>query len=216
MNDLKPMYIIGAGGFGREVAWLVERVNAAAPTWDFKGFLDDDAAMWGMEIDGCKIHRGSSFFEQCAQDVWCVFAIGNAKRRRQGVRRLQEFAHVHFATLVDPGAIVGSRVSIGEGSVVCAGAILTVDISIGRHTIINLDCTIGHDAVLEDFVTVYPSANLSGCVRIGDTAEIGTGAQVIQGVEIGNGSVIGAGSVVIRDVEPYVTAVGSPARVVRR
>lgn len=212
---MKPLYIIGAGGFGREVAWLVERINEISPVWDFRGFIDDNQALWNREVDGYKIHGGCSILEQSKEDVWCVFAIGNAAIRFSGVKRLQSLGHIHFAALVDPDVKMSSSVTIGEGSIICAGTILTVDICIGSHNIINLDCTIGHDVVLEDFVTLYPSVNISGCVKIGNTTEIGTGSQIIQGIEIGSGNIIGAGSVVIKNLQSDVTAVGVPVKVVK-
>ena len=98
---------------------------------------------------------------------------------------------------------------------VCAGTVITVDVHIGKHNILNLDCTVGHDAVLEDFVTLYPSVNVSGCVNIGTATEIGTGAQIIQEISIGTGTIVGAGAVVIRNIEDEVTAVGNPAKVIK-
>ena len=107
-------------------------------------------------------------------------------------------------------------VKIGEGSIVCAGTILTVNIYIGNHVIINLDCTVGHDANLKDFVTLYPSCNISGLVQIEECTEIGTGSQVIQGKNIGGNSIIGAGSVVIKDLGNNITAVGTPCAPIKR
>ena len=175
MNQLKPLYIIGAGGFGRETAWLVERINAIKMTWELRGFIDDDASLWGTQKDGYMVWGGLSVLEQSQENVWCVFAVGNVQARQKGVRRLEAFEQVHFATLTDPGVEMGRTVEIGEGSIICAGTILTVDVRIGKHCIVNLDCTVGHDAVLEDFVTLYPSVNVSGCVKIRSLTEIGTG-----------------------------------------
>lgn len=215
MNSLKPLYIIGAGGFGREVAWLVERVNHISPTWDFKGFIDDNSSLWGTEADGYKIHGGHEVLESFPSNVWCVLAIGNAQVRKSGINRLEAFSHIHFATLIDPNTEMSDRINIGEGSIICAGTIITVDVNIGSHCIINLDCTIGHDAFIDDFVTLYPSVNISGAVSIGRITELGTGAQVIQGVNIGNRTIIGAGAVVIRDIESDVTAVGNPIKIIK-
>ena len=117
-----------------------------------------------------------------------------------------------FATLVDPSALVSNRVDIGEGSIICAGTIITVDIKIGNHVIINLDCTIGHDDVIEDFVTIYPSVNVSGNVLIGECSELGTGMRIIQGKKVAPNTIIGAGAVVVKDCAESGTYVGSPAK----
>ncbi|MGH7625559.1 MAG: hypothetical protein ACREOJ_09600 [Gemmatimonadaceae bacterium] len=108
-------------------------------------------------------------------------------------------------------------VELGEGTIVCAGCILTVNIAIGRHVHLNLDCTIGHDAVLEDFVTLAPGVHVSGCVKIERGAYLGTGAVVINGTQVrplvvGAGAIVGAGAVVTKNVSPGVTVVGVPAR----
>lgn len=94
----------------------------------------------------------------------------------------------------------------------CAGNIITVDVRIGRHCIINLDCTIGHDAEISDFVTLYPGVNVSGGTVIGECVEMGTGSRIIQGIRISPGSVVGAGAVVVKDISEAGTYVGVPAR----
>lgn len=213
MSRLKPLYIVGAGGFGREAAWLVERINQKGATWDLRGFVDDNPSLWGCVVGGYQVHGGCPFLGRCGGDVWAALAVGGVQARREGAGRLAAYGNVHFATLIDPDARIGSRSSIGEGSVICAGAVITVDATLGAHCIVNLGCTIGHDALIGDFVTVYPSANISGCVRIVDATEIGTGAQLIQGVAVkAENSVIGAGAVVVRDIDAPGTYIGVPAK----
>ena len=175
-NDLKSLYIMGAGGFGREVIWLAETINEDNLTWEIMGFVDDDSSLWDKMLDGYKVYGGLDYLEAMDSDVWCVVAVGNAKIRKGIVDRYSKFAHINYATLISPSAKIGIGSDVGEGSMVCAGNIITVDAVIGRHNIINLDCTVGHDARLADFVTLYPSVNVSGHVHIGNTTEIGTGA----------------------------------------
>lgn len=213
---MKDLYIIGAGGFGREVAWLVERINKQNPTWNLNGFIDDNVAVWGIEIDDYPVVGGCDTLRNIDHDVWVLCAVGSSKTRKQIIQRLGESTYIHFATVIDPSVQMSSRVEIGEGTMICAGSIITVDVTIGKHNIINLDCTIGHDAVLGDFVTMYPSVNLSGCSMIGAETELGTGMQTIQGMKVGSQTIVGAGAVVIRDIPDRCVAVGAPARVVKR
>lgn len=212
---MRELYIIGAGGFGRETAWLIERINEKQHIWELKGFIDDDKSLWGTICGGYPILGGLTYLRKLDHEVWSVCAVGKAVVRKKIIERLGGASHIRFATLMDPRVDISGQVSIGEGSIICAGNIITVDICIGRHNIINLDCTIGHDAVLADFVTLYPSVNVSGQVRIGECTEIGTGANIIQGKKIGCGAVIGAGAVVINDIGNDSTAVGIPAGVVK-
>ena len=215
MNDVKDLYIIGSGGFGREVAWLVNRINDQTPSWNLLGFLDDDKSKAGTVVDDYTVIGGTDVLKESDREVYVVCAIGSARVRKALIERLNHFSNVRYATLIDPGAILSDRVTIGEGTIICAGSILTVDITIGKHVIINLDCTVGHDTVIENFVTMYPSVNLSGMVQVGESTEMGTGAQVIQQKKIGAQSVIGAGAVVIRDIPDSCTAVGNPAKVIK-
>lgn len=122
---------------------------------------------------------------------------------------------VKFATLVDPSVLYSNSVKIGEGAIVCAGTIITVDVNIGDHVIVNLDCTIGHDAVIDDFVTIYPSVNVSGNVLIGECSELGTGTQIIQGKKVISNTIIGAGAIVVKDCIESGTYVGSPAKKIK-
>ncbi len=208
---LKDLIIIGASGFGREVAWLVERINAVSPTWNLLGFMDDNAKIQGQEVDGYKV-LGTSETAANYSNAYFVCAIGASKIRKMVVGKL---GNVKYATLVDPSVLISNRVTIGEGTIICAGTIITVDISIGNHVIINLDCTVGHDAVLNDYVTLYPSVNISGMTNIGECSEMGTGTQIIQGKNVGCSSIVGAGAVVVRDIPEKCTAVGSPAKPIK-
>ena len=224
MNDIakeksslrKDLYIIGAGGFGRETAWLVERINDRFHIWNLKGFIDDDPSTHGKISGGLKVWGDSGYLKTLSGDFYVVCAIGNAAVRRKKAEQLSGIAGLHFATLTDPSVKMSDSVKIGEGSIICAGSALTTDIEAGAHNIINLNCTIGHDVVLEDFVTLYPGVNVSGKVRIGAVSEIGTGSCIIQGITLGAGTITGAGTTVVRNLPGNCTAVGCPAGIIKK
>lgn len=212
---MKSLIIIGASGFGREVAWLVERINEKKPAWNLLGFVDDNKELTGKTINGYPVLGPTSCLEG-QKKCHVVCAIGSAKIRRKVTEEIrQNIPAVKFATLIDPAAEMSGSVTVGEGSIICAHTIITVNAAIGRHVIINLDCMLGHDSVLNDYVTLYPSVNVSGNVIVKTCTEIGTGTHIIQGIDIGSRSVIGAGSVVIRDIPDGCTAVGSPAKPIK-
>lgn len=212
MNNL---IIIGASGFGREVAWAVERQNIVNPTWNLLGFIDDNDSIQGTEINGYKV-LGKTDDTIKFPDAFFVCAVGASKIRERIIGHVKELnPDIKFGTVIDPSVEMSDFVTIGEGSIICAHTIITVNIAIGNHVIINLDCTIGHDAVLRDFVTVYPSVNISGNTDIGLAVELGTGMQIIQGKTIGQGTIVGAGAVVVKDLPAHCTAVGSPAKPIK-
>ena len=212
---MKKLIIIGAGGFGREVAWVAERINSVTPTWDSICFMDDSPELQGKTLNGCPVvgtvDRASEF-----KDAEYVCAVGSSRTRRAIIRHLKQInPSVRFATLIDPSVEMSRFVEVGEGSIICAHNILTVNISVGRHVIINLDCTVGHDARLMDYVTLYPSVNISGGVSAGECVELGTGCQVLQYKTIGNDTIVGAGAVVTKDLPSGCTAVGAPAKPIK-
>lgn len=212
---MKKLIIIGASGFGREVAWLVERINEKKMTWDLIGFIDDNVDLLGMDINGYKV-LGTLSSAIDYEEAYFVCAIGASKTREKIISKLKNIiADVKFATLIDPSVERSQLVTIGEGTIICAHTIMTVNIDIGDHVIINLDCTIGHDAILKDYVTLYPSVNVSGNTVIGYCSELGTGMQIIQGKTVGNYSILGAGAVVVKDIPDKCTAVGSPAKPIK-
>lgn len=213
---MKDLYIIGAGGFGREVAWLVERINEVKPTWNLKGFIDDNKNLWGTKEDAYPVLGGCEYLLKKSEEheVYTVCAVGSVKVRKRIIEKLKDCG-IHFATVIDPSVLISSKVNVGEGTIICAGTIITVNITIGNHVIINLDCTLGHDDVISDFVTIYPSVNVSGNVVVRECSELGTGAQIIQGKCIESNTILGAGTIVISDIEESGTYVGSPAKKIK-
>lgn len=212
---MKDLIIFGASGFGREVAWAVERMNKVASTWNILGFMDDDDSIQGTEVNGYKVLGKSTEVRQYP-DAFFVVAVGASRTREKIVSNMKVInPDIKFGTVIDPSVEMSDLVTIGDGTIICAHTIITVNIEIGSHVIINLDCTIGHDAILHDFVTLYPSVNVSGITNIGHAVELGTGMQIIQGKSVGDYSIVGAGSVVVKDIPAKCTAVGSPAKPIK-
>jgi sugar O-acyltransferase (sialic acid O-acetyltransferase NeuD family) len=205
---MKDLIIIGAGGLGREVAWLVERINQDKRSWNLLGFVDDSEELQGKEINGYKVLGKSKWLLEQKSGMEVVCAVGSSLIRKKITEGLED---IKFATLIDPSVIGSDRVKIGCGCIICAGTIMTVDISLDDHVIINPNCTIGHDSDLKKFVTLYPSVNVSGNTLLGECVEVGTGSQIIQNKKIGRGTIVGAGAVVVKDLPESCTAIGIPA-----
>ncbi|HET7235932.1 MAG TPA: acetyltransferase [Actinomycetota bacterium] len=199
------LLIAGAGGFAREVAWLVDDINRTHPTWELVGFLDREsgASLRGLPVVGIDGVGG------LGADA-AITAVGDARLRRRLVAEVETLG-LPFPTLVHPSVHADVSLQLGAGTVVCAGNLLTVDISVGAHVVVNLDCSIGHDTVIEDFVTLSPGCHLSGRTSIGRGAFLGTGVVTVEGKTIGREAIVGAGAVVVKDIPEGVTAVGVPA-----
>ncbi|SPA26387.1 conserved hypothetical protein [Cupriavidus taiwanensis] len=211
---LTPLVIYGAGGFAREVLQVALDMNSQTPRWDVQGFLVDPGYDVAEPVHGLPVMTTDTWLAPVDGEL--VIAIGDTSARRAIADRMHAQFGMRFATLVHPRAWVGRQVRIGEGSVICAGALITTDISIGRHVHVNLGCTIGHDAILEDFVTLNPSVNVSGNVHLCEGVMAGTGVKLIPHIRVGAGTVLGAGAVAVADLPADVTAVGIPAKAIRQ
>jgi sugar O-acyltransferase (sialic acid O-acetyltransferase NeuD family) len=211
---LKDLVILGAGGFAREVWWLGEEVNQEGRTWNILGFVDEAPASAGRVLCDLPVLGGFGWFEGRPEKPLVICGVGSNPTRRRFVERARGLGLRH-ATLVHPTVRRSRFVELGEGTVVCAGTVLTTQIRIGAHVNLNLGCTIGHDVVVEDFCNLSPGVHVSGGVRLEEGVDVGTGAVVLPGKRVGRGSTLGAGAVVTADVPPRSVAVGVPARVVR-
>jgi sugar O-acyltransferase (sialic acid O-acetyltransferase NeuD family) len=142
-----------------------------------------------------------------------ICAVGSTKRK-QFIQQALNLG-LSFTSVIHPLAKISKATSVGEGCIVCAGAIIASHVNIGQHVITNRGCLIGHHTQVGNYVTISPGANIAGRVKIGDCSYIGMGAIVLDGISIGANSIVGAGAVVTRDVPDCVQVVGIPARVVK-
>jgi sugar O-acyltransferase (sialic acid O-acetyltransferase NeuD family) len=168
------LVIYGAGGFAREVAWLAEECGHSVDA-----FVDDDSKTWGNRLNDIPVMELSEAYTKFG-DTRIVVAVGSPALREQLTEKAKA-AGFDVAELIHPRSERSRWIEYGEGSVICAGNVLTTNIRLGNNVQINLDCTIGHDVVLEDFATLAPGVHLSGWVHVRKGAYFGTGAVVING-----------------------------------
>lgn len=209
---MKNIVIVGAGGFGRELAWLIEDINRVNNEWNLLGFVDDNKKVNELVYSGYTVLGDLEWLKK--QAIYVVFGIADPVEKKKAIERLGK-TNNEFPVLIHPNVIHSNSIDIGEGTIICASNILTVDIKIGKHVILNLDCTVGHDAVIKNFTTIYPAVNVSGYVTIEECGSIGTGSAIIQGLTVGANTIVGAGSVVVDDLPDNCTAVGAPARPIK-
>ena len=214
-------FIFGASGFAREVDWLVDdiyRLKGIDYRTDY--FVDNDDNCIESEINGKKVIPEIIFFNNYNKDNNnVIIAIANSHIRLKIAEKIAANTNdTKFPVIVHPDARFDERsgkVSIGKGCIICAGSVITTDIVIGKFVHININCTIGHDSILEDYTTLSPSVSISGNVFISRNSYLGTGAIVLPSVKICHDAVIGAGAVVSKNVDISGTYVGMPARKVR-
>ncbi len=212
---MQDLVIVGAGGLGREVSEWVEDQNEVKPTFRLLGFLDDDASRHGERCHDVTILGGVDWVRDQPRTLGVVVAIGSPAAKRRVVERLRTVGVTQFPPILHPRAIIGRFVEIGEGTIVCPGAILTTDIRIGRFVALNFDLTVGHDARIDDYALLAPGVHISGRVHVGEGCDLGAGATVVPSAEIGAWSIVGAGATVTGSLPANCTAVGTPARPIK-
>lgn len=211
---MQDLVIVGAGGLGREVSEWVEDINEVRPTFRLLGFLDDNAARHGEGCHDVTVLGGTEWITD-RPDVAAVVAIGSPVAKRRVLERLRAAGATRFPPILHPAAVIGRFVEIGEGTIVCPGAVLTTDIRVGRFVALNFNLTIGHDAQVGDYALLAPGVHVSGYARIGEGCDLGAGVVVLPSTEIGAWSVVGAGATVTASLPANCTAVGTPARVIK-
>lgn len=211
---MQDIVIFGAGGFGREVQWLIERINEIESTWNIVGYIDDGVEV-DTDVDGYRVLGGIEYLSAYKEKIAVVVAIANVQIRKKVVEKISNNKNLRFPNLIDSSAIISNRVEMGIGNIICSGTIVSVDSKMNNYNVIDWNCTIGHDVVIGSFITAYPSVNISGSVTISTETEIGTGTQIIQGKSITDNVIIGAGSVVVKDVKEAGTYIGIPVRKIR-
>ena len=210
---MKNIVIIGAGGVGREVSLIIQQINELEQTWNLLGFIDDNTDNWGKVINGYSVIGGIDSLEFLSNDTYIVIAIANYKVKKNIVNKINN--KFKFATIVHSKVWIHDYMTVGEGTIIYEGAILTANIEIGNHVIISPKCGVGHDSIIKDYVSLLWNVNVSGNDLIEEGVMMGSGSTVIQGKKIGKGSIIGAGAVVVNDIESFSTAVGVPAKVIK-
>jgi len=209
MNDV---VIWGCGGHAREVSLLCGSLGLSVI-----GFLDERPEMKGQVVDDVPI---LGVLEDIAAlrgrlSVICA-GVGDPALRRRFAAMTGEAGFRISDPVVHPQVSLSPRSSLGPGTVVCAGATLTVNVHLGQHVVVNRNATIGHDVSVADFVTISPAVAISGNVIVEEGVYIGTNAAIREKIRIGAWSIIGGGAFVRANVPPRVLVAGVPAVVKRQ
>lgn len=209
METRKNLVIVGAGDLGREVLVWAEQAIAAGTPWRIKGFLDSRQQILGPYDCGAPLLDSPEQYRPDSDDLF-LCAIGDPASKRK-YAELMEAKGAVFATLIHPTALVGKRVEIGAGSIVCPFTQLSCDIRIGRHVMVGTHSSVAHDTEVGDFSQISGGCQLNGHVNVAENVFLGSSATLLPKCRIGEGAFVGAGSVVLRRVKAHTKVFGNPA-----
>jgi len=210
---MKRLYILGAGGFGRELFSWVSQHPDHGRAWRIEGFIDDNLeALAGYDYDVPVVSSISSFSP--GSDDLLACGLGTPALKEALCPPLAARGAT-FARIVHPTAVIGRNVTLGAGVVLCPYVVLTCDITVGDFVTFNCRSGCGHDVTVGDFTTVSSLADIMGGCRVGRGVFFGSGASVFPGRTVGDYAMVGAGSVATRRVAPGSSVFGAPAVVIR-
>lgn len=213
---MKDIIIIGAGGVGKEVTFIIEQINKVKQTWNILGIIDDNEKLHGSTINGYKVLGGLSYLNKYLNNEKkpeLIVAMADYNIKKGIVNKLNN--KFNFATIIHPEVEIHNTIKVGKGSIIYNGVIMTTNITIGNHVLISPKCGIGHDSILKDYVSLLWNVNISGKDIIEEGVFVGSAATIIQGKRIGQGAIIGAGAVVIKDISNNTTNVGVPSKTIK-
>ena len=211
---MKNIVIYGAGGFGKEVAWLIENINQIIPTWKILGFIDDKypTLMSKKMFFGYPLLGGFDWLDKYDGELYLVCSIGKSRARKIIYEKVMSLSNINIATIIDPFVIINKTTTIGVGSIICGNCILTVDTHIGMGVIMNTGASVGHDSMVGNYCTLLTNSMVAGETILGDCCEIGSGAFILQGKKVVSNTVLAPLSSALKDITEPGTYIGNPAR----
>lgn len=203
----RDLMLVAASGLAAEVAEAARRAG-----WAVVGVADDDPATHGRLVAGARVLGGLEVVVPGGPRV--VLCAGRGSVRQSLAARLRR-PDDGYATVVDPSVWVPESCSVGAGSVILAGSVLTADVKVGRHVVLMPGVVLTHDVVVDDGATLCAGVVLGGGARVRERAYLGMASSVRERTEVGADGVLGMGSVLLSSLPAGETWVGVPSRPMR-
>ncbi|WP_026527201.1 acetyltransferase [Butyrivibrio sp. VCD2006] len=212
---MENIVMLGGGGHCKSV------IDAALRSKKFgKIYITDVNLKPGDNIFGCEVAGTDDVLPKLLADgvknAFITVGFVKPSGLRSKLFFMAKDIGFSFPNIIDPSAVVSEHATLGTGIFVGKNAVINAGARIGDNVIINTGAIVDHDSVVGDFAHIAVGTKVCGEAKIGANALIGAGATVLQGVKIGNDAIIGAGSVALKDIGASCTAVGAPARILRR
>ena len=204
----------GAGGFGREVACLINCINSKELHWNLVGFFDDGKEIGADVSHYGKVLGGIDELNRWTDPISVVIAIGNPGVVKAISDKITN-ENVEFPNIIHPNFVVFDTATfhIGKGNIIQGSCIASCDVVVGDFNVFNGDVAIGHDVVIGSYNSFMPNVKVSGEVFIGDCNFFGVSSAVLQQLKIGQNVKLGAGSVLMTKPKDNCLYIGNPAKI---
>lgn len=200
--------IVGAGGFGREIAsWYLDSLGCNQNI----AFLDDIKK--GVVRIGSyqfPVISDLNTFDNSKKDK-LLMGLANPHFKREIADKFRARG-ISFSTFIHKSVICSPGADIGEGSIICPYSVISDNVKLGRFSTINLCCTIGHDVSIDDFNTLSSHVDITGGCQIGKLVFWGSGSRIIPNKCVADGCKIGAGSLVTHNISTMKTVYCQPSK----
>ena len=209
-QNKKDLFIVGAGGFGRELELWLKLIPEAYQDFKIIGYIDDNLHALDGFPSSYKILGTIDKYDFKSTDH-AVISIADPLIKENVYNRIKDRARLY--TFIAYTAIVGDRLNIGAGSVICPNVIVSTNVMVGKCVTVNCGTQLGHDSKIGDFSSFMANVMIGGEVTIADRVYFGSQSALVPRKKICNDVKISAGSVVIGNIKKAGVYYGNPATV---
>lgn len=206
----RKLLIIGAGNVGGYISYNIEEFG----DYEVLGFLDDADDKQGKELYGRKVLGRVEDIDNFTGDESLNVVVGIANPiAKKTIVELLNSKNISFPNFIANNVWLSKKVKVGKGVIVYPGTSINYETNIEDFVIINMNGAIGHNCLLQQYVTLAPGVNLGGFTEIGEATDIGIGTSTRQGTKIGKGVVVGGQSMVVQNINDNIKVKGVPAKI---
>ena len=209
----KKILIFSAGPAGREANQLIISINKANPEWEVVGYVDDDPKKSNKIIDQIKIYSNKN--KPKKKEIYAICGIMDHKIRKKIYNQEIIKDGYKLTNLIHPNIEQPKCFKLGIGNIIFGNVHISFEVKIGNFSIISNYCDLGHNLIMQDYLTVMPSVVIGGNCKIENNTLIGSGAKIHQGLKIGKNCKIGMGTLITNEVEENKIIVDYPRKITK-
>lgn len=210
---MKKIVIIGAGGLGREVKYLIDDINAVSLNkFELIGYYDDAFLKGSIIIDDLPCLGKIEDLVDCKEDLGVIFGLGGAKIKKETLSKIEINKNLSYPNIIHPNAHITKGVLLGKGNLIAYGCFISCDVEMGDFNFMNTYCAVGHNTVIGNGNIFMPRVQISGDVKIGNDNFLGMSASVIQGKKVGNENIINGFTFLTKSISNNRVYFGVPGK----